>query len=51
MIQSSVYDAFLDKLLEKTRALRVDKGMDEATTTVGPLTSLKAVEGVDAKVK
>ena len=54
-VQAGIHDAFVEKLVEKTRALKVGDGMDEGVTQ-GPLITDKAVQKVeemldDAKAK
>jgi succinate-semialdehyde dehydrogenase/glutarate-semialdehyde dehydrogenase len=50
LIHASIYDEFVSKLVEKTRALNVGPGIDESNK-IGPLISSKAVKEVDEKVK
>lgn len=49
-VQDSVYDAFVEKLVAATTALRVGDGMDDGIT-IGPLVNLKAVKDVDKLVQ
>jgi len=46
-VQSSVHDAFVERLVEKTNALKVGDGM-EAGVAQGPLIDMRAVEKVEA---
>ena len=55
LVQSRVYDAFVDKLVQRVRAMKVGDGLDEGNV-IGPLIDKKAVEKVrdhieDAKRK
>lgn len=49
-VQDGVHDAFVAKLVERTRALKVGDGMQDSTL-VGPLVNSKAVKDVDALVQ
>ena len=46
-VQSSVHDAFVEKLVEKTQALKVGNGMEDGVAQ-GPLIDMRAVEKVEA---
>ena len=45
IVERSVHDAFLEKLLSRVRALRVGRGTDEAAT-MGPVCGRSQLEGV-----
>lgn len=49
-VQSAIYDEFVDKLVEKARALSVGDGMREGVT-LGPLVNAKAAVDVDELVQ
>jgi succinate-semialdehyde dehydrogenase / glutarate-semialdehyde dehydrogenase len=49
-VQNSVYQPFIEKLTQATKALKVGNGLENGTT-VGPLIDQKAVEKVDRLVK
>ncbi|MEM6582067.1 MAG: NAD-dependent succinate-semialdehyde dehydrogenase [Pseudomonadota bacterium] len=49
-VQDGVYDAFVEKLVAATAALKVGDGM-QPDITIGPLVNLKAVNDVDHLVK
>nr|WP_295714890.1 NAD-dependent succinate-semialdehyde dehydrogenase [uncultured Halomonas sp.] len=49
-VQSGVYDAFVERLAQRTSELSVGKGSDEGVE-VGPLISEKAVEKVEAHLQ
>lgn len=49
-VQSSIYDAFVDRLVEKARDLAVGDGMQEGVT-LGPLVNAKAALDVDELVQ
>ncbi|HDZ48491.1 hypothetical protein LCGC14_0036420 [marine sediment metagenome] len=49
-VQSGVYDAFIERLAQRTSELKVGKGSDEGVE-VGPLISQKAVEKVEAHLQ
>ena len=46
-VQSSVHDAFVERLVAKTEALKVGNGLDDGVTQ-GPLIDMRAVEKVEA---
>jgi succinate-semialdehyde dehydrogenase/glutarate-semialdehyde dehydrogenase len=48
-VQSSVYDAFAEKLAKKVAELSVGNGFDKATT-IGPLIEAAAIEKVEAHI-
>lgn len=50
LVQASVYDRFVDKLVTATRALKLGNGMDEGVS-LGPLVNQKAVKDVDTLVR
>ncbi|KAJ4985205.1 hypothetical protein SVAN01_09341 [Stagonosporopsis vannaccii] len=50
LVQSSVVEAFTAKLVDRVRALKLGKGMEDGTTQ-GPLVNAAAVNKVDAQVK
>ncbi len=50
LVQDGIYDAFVEKLVTATRALKLGNGMD-ADTNLGPLVNQKAVTDVDALVQ
>lgn len=49
-VQSGVYDAFIERLAQRTSELKVGKGSDEGVE-VGPLISQKAVEKVESHLQ
>lgn len=49
-VQSGVYDAFVERLAQRTSELKVGKGSDDGVE-VGPLISEKAVEKVEAHLQ
>ncbi|WP_439100504.1 NAD-dependent succinate-semialdehyde dehydrogenase [Congregibacter sp.] len=49
-VQSTIYDAFVEKLVEKASALQVGDGMGDGVA-LGPLVNAKAAEDVDDLVK
>ena len=49
-VQRGVYDAFLEKFVDKVRALRVGNGLEEGVH-VGPLINEEATRSADAMVK
>lgn len=49
LVQAGVYDAFLEKLTDKVRQLRVGNGLEEGVF-IGPLINTAAVEKVQAHV-
>ena len=49
-VQGGIYDRFVEKLVEKTTAMKVGNGADDGVD-VGPLVNAKAVEDVDALVQ
>lgn len=49
LVQSGVYDAFVDKLAARVRELRVGNGLEEGTI-IGPLINQAAVDKVSAHV-
>jgi len=49
-VQAGVYDEFVEKLVEKTRALKVGNGMDEGVAQ-GPLITDAAVQKVEEMVQ
>jgi succinate-semialdehyde dehydrogenase/glutarate-semialdehyde dehydrogenase len=49
-VQSSIYDKFTEKVVEKVKTLRVGNGM-ESGVNLGPLINEKAVEKVERHVK
>ena len=50
LVEESVHDEFVDKLVKRVRALRLGDGMGSATT-LGPLVTHQAVSRVDEKVQ
>ncbi len=50
LVQAGVYDRFVEKLIQATRALQVGNGMVAGVTT-GPLVNVKAAEDVDKLVQ
>jgi len=50
LLHDEIHDAFLDRLVERTRALRLGSGLDDATD-VGPLINEAALEKVSAYVE
>jgi len=50
LVQSGIYDAFVEKFAGKVKDFHVGNGL-EAGTTHGPLITTKAVKEVDAKVQ
>lgn len=50
LVQAGIRDAFVDKLVAATRALKVGNGMQEGTE-LGPLVNAKAVNDVDDLVQ
>ncbi|KAL3937141.1 MAG: hypothetical protein SGBAC_007679 [Bacillariaceae sp.] len=50
LVHSSVHDIFVEKLVKKTKAIKVGAGM-EAGTSMGPLISLQAADSVSKKVR
>lgn len=49
LVQDGIHDAFLERVLERTRALKVGDGAEDGTQ-IGPLISPKAMDGVAALV-
>jgi succinate-semialdehyde dehydrogenase/glutarate-semialdehyde dehydrogenase len=49
-VQNSIYDAFVEKLVAETAAMKVGDGMEDGVT-VGPLVNVKASEDVDELVQ
>ncbi|NVK41806.1 MAG: NAD-dependent succinate-semialdehyde dehydrogenase [Oceanospirillaceae bacterium] len=49
LVQDSIYDAFVEKFVEKVRGFRLGNGLDE-NATHGPLITAKAVQGIQALV-
>ncbi len=49
LVQASVYDAFVEKLVTEVRRLRVGNGLDEGAT-IGPLIHRQAADDVNAMV-
>ncbi|GAB5414532.1 MAG: NADP-dependent succinate-semialdehyde dehydrogenase [Congregibacter sp.] len=49
-VQSGIHDAFVERLVEKTREMRVGDGFDD-DVVIGPLVNAKAVEDVDKLVR
>ncbi|WP_420390845.1 NAD-dependent succinate-semialdehyde dehydrogenase [Marinobacter sp.] len=49
LVQADVYDAFLEKLIDRVSGLSVGSGLDEGVT-VGPLINVAAVEKVQSHV-
>jgi len=49
LVQDSVYDAFMSKLVEAVKALKVGDGREDGVT-LGPLIDLKAVEKVEEHI-
>lgn len=50
IVQSGVFDAFVEKLAQAVSSFKIGNGIDPATTH-GPLISEKAIAGVDSKVQ
>lgn len=50
LVQTGVYDAFVDKLKAEVEAFKLGNGMDEGVTH-GPLITAKAADNVDALVR
>lgn len=49
-VQEGIYDAFVSRLVEEVRKLKVGNGMDEGVI-VGPLVDIKGLEKVEEHVK
>ena len=49
LIQDSIYDTFVQHLLEETQKIKVGNGLD-ATTTMGPLINQQAVDKISSLV-
>ncbi|KAI4597182.1 hypothetical protein KJ359_004694 [Pestalotiopsis sp. 9143b] len=49
-VQDGIHDAFLEKLIEKTKALEVGHGMTEGTT-MGPVTTSRGLDNAEELVK
>ncbi|MFV0477315.1 MAG: NAD-dependent succinate-semialdehyde dehydrogenase [Parahaliea sp.] len=50
LIQNSIYDEFVDKLVTATQALKLGNGMDESVQ-IGPLITARALADVDGLVQ
>jgi aldehyde dehydrogenase (NAD+) len=50
LLQDEIHDVFLDRLVERARALRLGNGLDEGTD-VGPLINRQALEKVESYVE
>ncbi|MDF3130327.1 NAD-dependent succinate-semialdehyde dehydrogenase [Kiritimatiellaeota bacterium B1221] len=50
LIQDGIYDQFAERLIEEVKKFKLGNGAD-ASTTMGPLVSEKAVDGVDELVR
>ncbi|HEX6940706.1 MAG TPA: aldehyde dehydrogenase family protein [Longimicrobiales bacterium] len=50
LLHDDIHDAFLDRLIERTRALRLGNGLEEGTD-VGPLINQQALEKVESYVE
>ncbi|KAF2996117.1 hypothetical protein E8E14_001953 [Neopestalotiopsis sp. 37M] len=49
-VQDGIHDAFLEKLVEKTKALKVGHGMTQGTT-MGPVTTSRGLDNAEELVK